>query len=312
MNRALDIIDNMEKIIIGKREVIENIVIALLAEGHILIEDVPGVGKTRCAEALAKSINGTFNRIQFTPDVMASDITGFTMYNNKTNDFEYKKGVAFCNFLLGDEINRASPKTQSSLLEVMEEKQVTVDGITRKVPKIFMVIATENPIESSGTNKLPEAQMDRFMFKLSIGYPTKKQEKEMLKKYAFKNPLEYIKPVVSVDDVIKMQEEVNNINVSDSIEDLIISIVSKTRESDKIELGVSPRGSICLYRAAKAKAYISGRDFVLPEDIISIANEVLGHRIILSSEAISDGFTVKYLFKDILNSSLHENSKVLS
>lgn len=217
MNRALDIIDNMEKIIIGKREVIENIVIALLAEGHILIEDVPGVGKTRCAEALAKSINGTFNRIQFTPDVMASDITGFTMYNNKTNDFEYKKGAAFCNFLLGDEINRASPKTQSSLLEVMEEKQVTVDGITRKVPEIFMVIATENPIESSGTNKLPEAQMDRFMFKLSIGYPTKKQEKEMFKKYAFKNPLEYIKPVVSVDDIIKMQEEVNNINVSDSM-----------------------------------------------------------------------------------------------
>ena len=311
MNKALDIINNMEKMIIGKRKVIENVVIALLAEGHILIEDVPGVGKTKCAEALSKSINGTFNRIQFTPDVMASDITGFTMYNNKICDFEYKEGVAFCNFLLGDEINRASSKTQSSLLEVMEEKQITVDGITRKVPEVFMVIATENPIESTGTNKLPEAQMDRFMFRLSIGYPNKEQEKEMLRRYSYENPLNTIKPVATVQDVMEMQKEVNNINVSDSIEDLIISIVSKTRESDKIELGVSPRGSMCLYKAAKANAYINNRDFVLPEDVASIASEVLTHRIILSSAAISNGFKAEYVFKDILNDSLREHSKVL-
>lgn len=311
MNKALDIINNMEKIIIGKRKVIENMVIALLAEGHILIEDVPGVGKTKCAEALAKSINGTFNRIQFTPDVMASDITGFTMYNNKTCDFEYKEGVAFCNFLLGDEINRASSKTQSSLLEVMEEKQITVDGVTRKVPDVFMVIATENPIESTGTNKLPEAQMDRFMFRISIGYPRKEEEKEMLKRYSYENPLKAIKHVASVQDVIEMQREVNHVHVSESIEDLIMSIVFKTRESDKIELGVSPRGSMCLYRASKAKAYINNRDFVLPEDVASIVSEVLNHRIILSSSAISNGFEAEYVLKDILNSSLREHSKVL-
>ena len=311
MNKALDIINNMEKIIIGKRKVIENMVIALLAEGHILIEDVPGVGKTKCAEALAKSINGTFNRIQFTPDVMASDITGFTMYNNKTCDFEYREGVAFCNFLLGDEINRASSKTQSSLLEVMEEKQITVDGVTRKVPDVFMVIATENPIESTGTNKLPEAQMDRFMFRISIGYPRKEEEKEMLKRYSYENPLKAIKHVASVQDVIEMQREVNHVHVSESIEDLIMSIVFKTRESDKIELGVSPRGSMCLYRASKAKAYINNRDFVLPEDVASIVSEVLNHRIILSSSAISNGFEAEYVLKDILNSSLREHSKVL-
>ena len=311
MNKALDIINNMEKIIIGKRKVIENMVIALLAEGHILIEDVPGVGKTKCAEALAKSINGTFNRIQFTPDVMASDITGFTMYNNKTCDFEYKEGVAFCNFLLGDEINRASSKTQSSLLEVMEEKQITVDRVTRKVPDVFMVIATENPIESTGTNKLPEAQMDRFMFRISIGYPRKEEEKEMLKRYSYENPLKAIKHVASVQDVIEMQREVNHVHVSESIEDLIMSIVFKTRESDKIELGVSPRGSMCLYRASKAKAYINNRDFVLPEDVASIVSEVLNHRIILSSSAISNGFEAEYVLKDILNSSLREHSKVL-
>ena len=311
MNKALDIINNMEKIIIGKRKVIENMVIALLAEGHILIEDVPGVGKTKCAEALAKSINGTFNRIQFTPDVMASDITGFTMYNNKICDFEYKEGVALCNFLLGDEINRASSKTQSSLLEVMEEKQITVDGVTRKVPDVFMVIATENPIESTGTNKLPEAQMDRFMFRISIGYPRKEEEKEMLKRYSYENPLKAIKHVASVQDVIEMQREVNHVHVSESIEDLIMSIVFKTRESDKIELGVSPRGSMCLYRASKAKAYINNRDFVLPEDVASIVSEVLNHRIILSSSAISNGFEAEYVLKDILNSSLREHSKVL-
>lgn len=311
MSKINQIIDNMEKIIVGKRDVINKLIIALLTNGHVLIEDVPGVGKTQCVGSLAKSVKGTFNRIQFTPDVMASDITGFTMYNPNEGKFEYKEGGVNCNFLLGDEINRASSKTQSSLLEVMEERQVTVDGVTRKVPEPFMVLATQNPIESRGTNKLPEAQMDRFLFRLSIGYPTREGEKEILNRFGGENILNKLEPVSSTEDIIRMQKEVENIKVSEEIKDLIVTIVFKTRNNTFIELGASPRGSLAILKASKALAYINDRDYVIPDDVVEISKDVLAHRIILSSNAKVKGMTEREVLKDIVDESLTTVSKVL-
>ena len=310
MDKVKEIIDNMEKIMIGKRTVIERIIIALLTDSHILIEDVPGVGKTQCVGALAKSLHGTYNRIQFTPDVMASDITGFTMFNPRSGEFEYKEGVAYCNFLLGDEINRASSKTQSSLLEVMEEKQITVDGITRKVPEPFMVLATQNPIESKGTNKLPEAQMDRFLFKLSIGYPSKIGEKEMLDRFGKENPLNTLKEVAQTSDIIDLKEKVKEILVSEEIKDLIVQIVTNTRNTDKVTLGASPRGSLALLRASKAYGFIQGRDYVIPDDVVEMAKDVLAHRIILSSSSKVKGITAKEIINECTHKALQSTSKV--
>lgn len=311
MSKALDIVDNMEKVIIGKRNVIEKIVVALLVKGHVLIEDVPGVGKTQCVSALAKSINGSFNRIQFTPDVMASDITGFSMYNPKKSEFVYVKGTAFCNILLGDEINRASAKTQSSLLEVMEERQITVDGVTRKVPDVFMVLATQNPIECGGTNDLPEAQMDRFLFKLSLGYPTFEEEKQILDRFSIENPIDKISAVASIEDILTMQEQVEKINVSEDIKKFILDIVTNTRLNSNIEFGVSPRGSLFLYKASKAVAYLRGREYVVPEDVIEISGDVLCHRIILSSKIIGKDRSSSEIIKECVSKALHANSKVL-
>ncbi|MDB2094329.1 AAA family ATPase [Clostridium paraputrificum] len=310
MNKVDEIINNMEKIMVGKRKVIERIVIALLTNGHVLIEDVPGVGKTQCVGALAKSVSGTFNRVQFTPDVMASDITGFTMYNPSIGKFIYKSGAASCNFLLGDEINRASAKTQSSLLEVMEERQVTIDGVTRKVPEPFMVLATQNPIESKGTNKLPEAQMDRFLFKLSIGYPTKSGEKEILDRFAGENPLNNLGAVVTTEDIISMQKEIEEVRVSDNIKDLIINIVTSTRNNPKITLGASPRGSLQLLKASKAVAYLQGRDYVIPEDVKEVSVDVLSHRIILSSGARVKGQNSSDIVLECVNNAIKNTSKV--
>ncbi|MGG7177111.1 AAA family ATPase [Clostridium paraputrificum] len=312
MSKVTDIIDNMEKIMVGKRRVVERIVMALLVNGHVLIEDVPGVGKTQCVGALAKSVDGSYKRVQFTPDVMASDITGFTMYNPSVGKFMYREGAAHCNFLLGDEINRAAAKTQSSLLEVMEERQVTIDGITRKVPEPFMVLATQNPIESRGTNKLPEAQMDRFLFKLSIGYPSKQGEKEILNRFGMDNPLNSLPAVASTDDVKKLQKEVDEVRVSEEIKDLIINMVSFTRGNPKISLGVSPRGSLYLLKASKALAYLKERDYVLPEDVAEIAADVLAHRIILSSAAKVKGLTAYEVITECANRAIKETSKVLN
>lgn len=312
MSKVQDIINNMEKILVGKRTVLERITIALLTNGHVLIEDVPGVGKTQCVGALAKSINGTFKRIQFTPDVMASDITGFTMYNPGIGKFMYKEGAANCNFLLADEINRASPKTQSSLLEVMEERQITVDGITRKVPEPFMVLATQNPIENKGTNKLPEAQMDRFLFKLSIGYPSKAGEKEILNRFAGENPLKTLKPVATTEEVLVLQKEVEEVRVSDEIKDLIIVISLNSRNSNQCTLGISPRGNLALLRASKAYAYINGRDYVIPEDVVEMSQDVLSHRIILSSGARVKGIKNRDFIKECVNRALKESSKVMN
>ena len=311
MNKVTEIINNIEKIMVGKRKVVEKIVIALLTNGHVLIEDVPGVGKTQCVSALAKSVDGSFKRIQFTPDVMASDITGFTMYNPTTGVFEYKEGSANCNFLLADEINRASSKTQSSLLEVMEERQITVDGVTHKVPEPFMVLATQNPIESKGTNKLPEAQMDRFLFKLSIGYPSKEGEREILNRFAGENPLKNLNAVATTGEILKLQNQVEEVRVSEEIKDLIISIVSYTRNNVNLDLGVSPRGSIALLKVSKACAFIKSRDYVLPEDVVDISLDVLSHRVILSSNAKIKGITAKDVILDCVNKAIKNTSKVL-
>lgn len=311
MNKVTEIINNIEKIMVGKRKVVEKIVIALLTNGHVLIEDVPGVGKTQCVSALAKSVDGSFKRIQFTPDVMASDITGFTMYNPTTGVFEYKEGSANCNFLLADEINRASSKTQSSLLEVMEERQITVDGVTHKVPEPFMVLATQNPIESKGTNKLPEAQMDRFLFKLSIGYPSKEGEREILNRFAGENPLKNLNAVATTGEILKLQNQVEEVRVSEEIKDLIISIVSYTRNNVNLDLGVSPRGSIALLKVSKACAFIKSRDYVLPEDVVDISLDVLSHRVILSSNAKVKGITAKDVILDCVNKAIKNTSRVL-
>ena len=281
-NRVSALIDNIEKVIIGKREVITQAVTALLMEGHILIEDVPGVGKTQLAAALSRSADGVFNRIQLTPDIMPSDITGFTMINRQTGEFEYKKGAAFCNFLLADEINRASPKAQSALLEIMEEHQVSIDGHTHKLPKPFMVLATQNPVETYGTYHLPEAQMDRFAMRISVGYPTASEESSVLERNEYENPVISLKPVLSTEDISELCEQVKKVSASQNVKDYIVNIVTGTRNSDNIKLGVSPRGSIALYKAAKAWAFINERSYITPDDVRHCAVSVLSHRIMLS------------------------------
>lgn len=281
-NRVSALIDNIEKVIIGKREVITQAVTALLMEGHILIEDVPGVGKTQLAAALSRSVDGAFNRIQLTPDIMPSDITGFTMINRQTGEFEYKKGAAFCNFLLADEINRASPKAQSALLEIMEEHQVSIDGHTHKLPKPFMVLATQNPVETYGTYHLPEAQMDRFAMRISVGYPTASEESSVLERNENENPVLSLKSVLSTEDISELCEQVKKVSAAQNVKDYIVNIVTGTRNSDNIKLGVSPRGSIALYKAAKAWAFINERSYITPDDVRHCAVSVLSHRIMLS------------------------------
>ena len=285
------LIDNIEKVIVGKRGTIELVVSAMLAGGHVLIEDVPGVGKTQLVSALASSCKGEFGRLQMTPDVMPTDITGFTMINNATQESEFRKGATFCNFLLADEINRSSPKSQSALLEIMEERQVSIDGMTYELPKPFMVLATQNPVETYGTYHLPEAQMDRFIMKISIGYPTKRDELDILMRNEQNVSPKQLSQVITCQEIVELSEKINNIYCSDAIRDYIVDIVEATRNADFIRLGVSPRGSIALYRMAKAYAFVKGRTFVIPDDIKELAPYVLAHRIILTPKgksAVSD------------------------
>lgn len=271
--------DNIEKVIIGKRITIIKIICAMIAGGHVLIEDVPGVGKTLLAQTLAKSVSGSFGRIQFTPDLMPSDVVGYTVIDQNGNS-EYRAGAAMCNFLLADEINRTSPKVQSALLEAMEELQISVDGITHKLPVPFMTLATQNPIETYGTYHLPEAQLDRFIMRLSIGYPDRSSEKAMLEKMP--QNIE-ISPVMTLDEVLELREAAGRVSVSDAVKIYILSIVSATRTRPEIKLGASPRASIALFRAAQAMALINNRNYATPDDVKAVACDVLSHRIILAA-----------------------------
>lgn len=287
-SKSTALVENIEKVIVGKHNSIFLVTAAMLVGGHVLIEDVPGVGKTQLASSLAKSVNGEFNRIQLTPDIMPSDIVGFSMINRETNEFEYRKGAAFCNFLLADEINRASPKAQSALLEAMEEHQVSLDGKTYVLPSPFMVMATQNPVETYGTYHLPEAQMDRFIMKISMGYPSPEEELSILSRTENDNPVKAIGAVISTEDVRNMQEEVKKIRCTESIKSYIVSIVNATRHNEGIKLGASPRGSIALYKVSKACAYLNGRDYIIPEDIKYCASSVLAHRLMLSPKGKSE------------------------
>ncbi len=295
------IIENIEKVIVGKRASIELVMIALISEGHVLIEDVPGVGKTLLVSALAKSLNAIFRRIQFTPDVLPSDITGFSVYNQKSGEFEFRHGAVMGNIVLADEINRTSPKTQSSLLEAMEEGQVTVDGFTYELPKPFIVLATQNPIEYLGTYPLPEAQIDRFFLKIEIGYPSKAEESAILELYRSNEPINTLQAVASSSDIIALQALSRSIHVDAAINDYIVNIVAATRNNPLITLGASVRGSLSLFRAAQAKAMFCGRSFVIPDDVKEMIFPVLSHRIILSSEAKLSNQTPKSILHEILN-----------
>ena len=301
MNQSIDeIITHMETVIKGKKSVLQKLMVALLSEGHVLIEDVPGVGKTQMVATLARTVSGMFKRIQFTPDVMPSDITGFSMFNPATRTFEYKQGVAMCNFLLADEINRASPRTQSSLLEIMEESQVTVDGVTYLLPRPFMVLATQNPVENYGTYHLPEAQMDRFFLKLSIGYPSKQDELTIADTYEIESPLYTLNPLINIQQIVQWQSDVKQVRMDDSLKAYIINIVHSTRNHPDIVLGVSPRGTLNLIRAAKALAFIKGRGYVLPDDIQQMAIPVLAHRIILGPSAKNKNISQEQMIANVV------------
>lgn len=291
---------NMKKVIVGKDEVIEKLMVCLLSRGHVLIEDVPGVGKTTMVKTLSKTLDLSFNRVQFTPDLMPSDVTGFTMLSKATDAFVFKKGAIFCNILLADEINRTSPKTQSSLLQAMEELEVSADETTFKIEKPFLVLATQNPIEYQGTFPLPEAQLDRFLMKISIGYPDLASEIDIVKNYKISKTLEGIDTVLCKEDVLTMQEQVDQVFVSEDILRYIVKIVGVTRDDDEIKLGVSPRASIDLFRSSKALAYVRGRDFVIPDDVKELVPYVLNHRLILTSEAKMDGRTPDDVIEKVL------------
>jgi MoxR-like ATPase len=300
---ATKIIDNVESVIIGKRETIELTLTGLLAQGHLLIEDVPGVGKTMLARSIAKSIGCSFRRIQFTPDMLPSDVTGVSVFNQKTLEFEFRPGPIMAQIVLTDEINRATPKTQSALLEAMEERQATVDGVTYPMQRPFLVLATQNPIEYEGTFPLPEAQLDRFMLRISLGYPSKEDEQRILDAQQFKHPIEEIGQVVTVQELVEAQEQVKEVYVDELIKKYIVDLVSLTREHPDAYLGASPRGSLTLYRTAQVRAAIDGRDYVIPDDVKMLARSALAHRLIVSPSARIKDVEPRSVIEDVIQST---------
>lgn len=301
MNYTIEkILSNIEKVMIGKRNVAELSLVALLADGHVLLEDVPGVGKTMMVRALAKSLNASFRRIQFTPDLLPSDVTGISIYNPKEMEFQFRPGPLMGNIILADEINRTSPKTQSALLEAMEEASVTIDGVTHQLEKPFFVMATQNPIEYEGTYPLPEAQLDRFLLKMKMGYPDNQEEIEVLNRAQKIPPIETLQPVISLEELRSLQQDIKEVFVDDTIKHYIVSLVNSTRGYGSVYLGASPRGSIALMKAAQAYAFMYGRDYVIPDDIQYLAPFVLAHRIILKSEAKFEGITAEEVINRIV------------
>jgi len=292
---------NVERVIIGKRKAVELVLIALLCKGHVLLEDVPGTGKTTLAKTIARSIGCSFKRIQFTPDLLPSDVTGISIFNQQTREFEFRPGPVIAQIVLSDEINRATPKTQSALLEAMEERQITVDGTTYMLPKPFIVLATQNPIEYEGTFPLPEAQLDRFLLRVHLGYPNKMEEINILRQQRQSHPLDSIEQVMAVDQLLELQEQIKDIYVDELIEDYIVSLTTATRHHEDVYLGASARGSLALYRTAQANAAISGRDYVIPDDVKLLAEPVLGHRLIISPAARIRNVTAPTVMTDILN-----------
>lgn len=295
-----NIVTEVKKAVIGKDSIIIKTLLAILCKGHILIEDIPGVGKTTLALAFSKALSLEHNRMQFTPDVLPSDVTGFNIYNKATGKFEFRCGAAFCNLFLADEINRTSSKTQSALLELMEEKSITVDGTTYKLPEPYTVIATQNPLGSSGTHSLPDSQLDRFMIKLSMGYPEFNDEVNILKTKYNSNPLDNVKPVANGDSILELQEIISNVYVDDRINEYIVTLSAATRNHPMVKLGVSPRGTLALMQISKGIAVAMGRDYVIPDDVSYICRDVFEHRIILNSKAKLSETTADSIISDVL------------
>jgi MoxR-like ATPase len=293
-------IQNVEQVMVGKRREVELVLVALLCRGHVLIEDVPGVGKTVLAKAISRTIGATFKRIQFTPDLLPSDVTGVSVFNPQSTRFEFRAGPIFAQLVLADEINRATPKTQSALLEAMEEAQVTVDGITHRLPEPFVVLATENPIDYEGTFPLPEAQLDRFLVRLSMGYPGKEGEIQMLERQHREHPLEKLSQVVGIQELSIAQQGIKDIHVDPALSDYIVSIVEATRRHEDVQLGASPRGSLALYNSARALAAIRGRPYVMPDDVKALAEPTLAHRVIVTPSARIRNVDSRTVIRDIV------------
>jgi MoxR-like ATPase len=304
------VMQNVELVILGKEQELRMTMVALLCEGHLLIEDVPGVGKTMLARAIARSIGSTYRRIQFTPDMLPSDVTGVSVFNQKTLEFEFRPGPLMAQIVLADEINRATPKTQSALLEAMEERQMTVDGRTYNMERPFLVLATQNPIEYEGTFPLPEAQVDRFMMRIRLGYPLKRHEIDILNQQVRRHPIESLEQVVSIEELVAAQEAVKDIYIDDAIKEYIVDLVTVTRDHPDVYLGASPRGSLALFRAARAWAAISGRDFVLPDDVKLLAEPTLAHRLIVSPSARIKNVDTRNVIEDALTHTPVPGSRV--
>ena len=294
------LISNIEKVIVGKREVITLLLTGLLGKGHLLIEDVPGLGKTMLVRALAKSISAEFKRIQFTPDLLPSDITGVSIYNQATTKFEFRPGPIFANIILVDEINRTTPRTQSGLLECMQEYAVTVDGITHKLPEPFFVIATENPIEVYGTYPLPESQLDRFLMRFGMGYISESEEMNILEKRLVTDPIDHLQPVLNISDILSLMDKANQININKDLMAYIVKIINATRQHPDLKLGASPRGSLALMHLSKAYALLNNRDYVVPSDIKNVAGPALNHRVILYPNSLVKGAKPQEIIKEIL------------